>query len=174
MAEAPVNGAFQRLFRPRREKGIVLIIVLAMIFFIMLLANVILTIITSEFRLVQHSVARTQGYYAGMAGIHYAYNRLTVGDPGWPIPPAGNSYIRYLCDFSSSKCPGTIVHNDINETNLPESVDFVAIAVARKTAFASAPIVIGGTSTNIPGCSPCAHPNAGVRVCICARATYRN
>lgn len=154
------------------EKGMAILIVLAMIFFIMLLGITILTIITSEFRLVQHKVARTQAYYAGMAGLAYVYNRLTVG--AWPIPSANNFYVRYLCQIGSANCPGVIANDDIDEPNLPNTVNFVAIAVAGRGATAQAPIVVGGPNQNIPGCNPCAHPNPGVDACICARATYRD
>jgi len=175
MARTLIKRILPALFRSRREKGIAILIVLAMIFFILILAHIVLSIISSEFRLVQHKISRTQSYYLAMAGIHYAYNRLTVGDPNWPVPTT--SYVRYLCEFNSSNCPGTVANNDINEPNLPNTVDFVVIGVTRNTFTASAPIT--NTPPNppepIPGCNPCVTPAPpAVNTCICARASYND
>ena len=165
MARALIKRIFPALLRSRREKGIAILLVLAMIFFILILAHIVLSIIASEFRLVQHNISRTQAYYLAMAGIHYAYNRLTVGDPNWTPTPSNPSYVHYLCDFSSSSCPGTAATNDINEPGLPRTVDFVAIAVASDGTTAPG---------SIPGCNPCSHVSGFPYTCICARASYKD
>jgi len=61
------------------KKGIVLLIVIGTVFIVIFLANVVLNIITSHSRLTHHQVSRIQAYYASMAGVNYALERLRVG-----------------------------------------------------------------------------------------------
>lgn len=61
------------------KKGIVLLIVIGTVFIVIFLANVVLSIITSQSRLTHHQVSRIQAYYASMAGVNYALERLRVG-----------------------------------------------------------------------------------------------
>lgn len=64
------------------EKAIVLFIVLATIFIVILLANILLGIMASQSRLTHHKVSRIQAYYAAMAGVNYALEMLRVGPAG--------------------------------------------------------------------------------------------
>ncbi len=124
------------------KTGVALFIVLATLFIVLILGNVILNIISSQTRLTHHQVSRIQAYYAAQAGINYAFESLRSGS--WPPPPAGGSTGYSLC---SSGC-------DVNEPDLPHSVSNVTIVVADR---------------NAPGCVP---PAAGIPVCIKATATY--
>lgn len=130
------------------KKGIVLFMVLATIFIVILLANILINIITSRSRLTHHQVSRIQAYYASMAGINYALENLRTGAAGWPLPAAGTFYIQTL-----------------TESNFPASVQGVTIAVASTGTTA----LIGGIP--VPGCDPCTPP-VGVNTCICTTSTY--
>jgi len=115
-----------------------------------ILANVILTIISSQSRLTHHQVSRIQAHYAAMAGVNYALEMLRINDPNWLIPSSPHNL-----------CNGCAAPADINEPNLPASVTNVAIRV-----------IAPGAGT--PGCDTTAVPSvpAGVTACVQATATY--
>ena len=69
-----------------KKKGIVLLLVLGSILIVLSLAAIIIGIIASHSRLTQHQISRTQAYYAGMAGLNYALEKLHLPPP----PPASN------------------------------------------------------------------------------------
>jgi Tfp pilus assembly protein PilX len=126
-----------------RKKGIVLIIVLATFFIVVLLANVILALISSQSRLTHHGVSRIQAYYAAMAGINLAYENLRTG--AWTIPGSGSN--------TWTMCSGCSGSGFIDEPNLPGSINNVVIKVT----------TAGGT------CSP---PSADIPACITAAVDY--
>lgn len=74
----------------RDEKGIALFMVLGTILIIVILANVMLTMISSQGRLTHHQVSRIQAYYAAQAGVNYAYESLRVGTWNAASCPAPN------------------------------------------------------------------------------------
>jgi len=123
----------------------VLFAVVGILFVVVLLANVVLNIMLSQSRLTHHQVSRIQGYYAAMAGTNYAYDKLRRQDDttNWPIPAASSSYTRTLC---RSGC-------DINDADLPKSVNNVSIKVSGAGAS---------------GCNP----PTGVPACVSATADY--
>jgi len=61
------------------KRGIALFLVLTMFLTVVILANAILTLMLSQSRLTHHQVSRIQAYYASMAGINYAYDKLRSG-----------------------------------------------------------------------------------------------
>jgi Tfp pilus assembly protein PilX len=63
----------------RRQKGIVLVLVLATILIVVLLGIAILNIISSQSRLTHHQLSRIQAYYANKAVINYAFEQLRTG-----------------------------------------------------------------------------------------------
>lgn len=127
------------------KRGVALFIVLATLFVVLILGNVILNIVSSQARLTHHQVSRIQAYYAAQAGMNYAFESLRTGS--WLPPGAGGSNTYYLCN-------GCTTPPNINEPDLPHSVSNVTIVVADR---------------NAPGCVP---PAAGIPVCIKATATY--
>jgi Tfp pilus assembly protein PilX len=62
-----------------KEKGVVLAIVLSTIFIVIILANILMTIISSQSRLTHHKVSRIQAYYAGQAAMNYAFEQIRTG-----------------------------------------------------------------------------------------------
>jgi len=62
------------------NRGIVLFTVLAVIFIAVILANVLLSLVSSHSRFTHHQVSRIQAYYAGQAGMNYALEKLRTGD----------------------------------------------------------------------------------------------
>jgi Tfp pilus assembly protein PilX len=89
-----------------KEKGVVLAIVLSTIFIVIILANILMTIISSQSRLTHHKVSRIQAYYAGQAAMNYAFEQIRTGL--WPIPP-DTSGTYTLCN---SGCT-------VNDTDIP-------------------------------------------------------
>jgi len=113
------------------NKGVALIIVLATILAIVILANLIMTMMLSSSRLTHHKVSRIQGYYASLAGVNYAINRLALKtDALWP---ATGTYVRNICNtnagctFSAAVPLPATCH--INEPNFPCSVRYVEVTV---------------------------------------------
>lgn len=105
------------------NRGVLLIMVLATILVVTILANIALNIILSQARLTHHQVSRTQAYYAALAGVNYAIEKLRVNDADWP---ATGSYIRNLCRSAGSPCTGA---GDIVDGDMPVSLKNVEITV---------------------------------------------
>ena len=65
------------MFKLRKgNKGLTVVLVLMTIFLVVLLANILLIVITSQSRLTHHKVSRIRAYYAAMAGINLAIDNL--------------------------------------------------------------------------------------------------
>ena len=99
------------------DKGVVLLMVLSTIFIVVILANVVLTLITSQSRLTHHQVSRIQAYYAAQAGMNYALEQLRLGN--WS---AGNTYsVPFAADDFK---PASIVGNTVSiAINQPQNTD---------------------------------------------------
>jgi len=125
MIKANTPKTIQKLDR----KGIVLFIVLGTIFIVLLLANIILNLFTSQARLTHHQVSRIQAYYASMAGVNYAIEKLRLGTAGW-VPPSpddtSTTTTNYLCKSASShaNCSSAVI-----DDALPGSIQYVEIKV---------------------------------------------
>lgn len=65
--------------RSRQDKGMVMLMVLGTLFIVILLANIIIGIMSSQQRLTRHQVSRTQAYYAAFAGMNYAMDMMRPG-----------------------------------------------------------------------------------------------
>jgi len=61
------------------KKGVVLIIVLTTVLIAAILANVILGFILSHYRFTHHQSSRIQAYYASLAGMNLAQEKLRTG-----------------------------------------------------------------------------------------------
>jgi len=133
------------------KKGIVLALVVSMVLIVSVLIGVALRIVSNQSRFTHHQVSRIQAYYASMAGINYAFEKLRRNE--WPQPTSG--YNIYTLGST-----GGIV-----ETEFPHSVHMVTIAVAYRGTY----LTVGGRP--MLGCNPCAPPS-GVNICICSRADY--
>jgi len=149
------------MFKIRFEKkGVVLLIVLGMLLVVVSLVTVMLSFILSHARLTHHQTSRIQAYYASMAGINYALEKLRLGnDNNWQLPalPA-NNYYHYLCQNNSvSQCASDSA--PVIESDLPSSIQYVQIRVAARNT--------SGTSEWPGGC----YPSQGI-TCVNARTYY--
>jgi len=141
------------------KSGVVLFITLATILITVVLANVIMSVVSSQAALTRHQVSRTQAYYVAMAGINLAYEKLRTGnDADWPLPNTqpGSSYTRCICKTAVScnaSCAGTI----IVESALPSSINSIVVTV---------------TDAGAPPPAPACTPPAGVPICIRATSDY--
>ena len=77
------------------NKGAVLLVVLSVILTVVALANIILMLVTSQTRLTQHQIGRTQAFYTAHGAMNYAMEMLRTG--AWAIPGAGATLVRVLC-----------------------------------------------------------------------------
>jgi Tfp pilus assembly protein PilX len=85
MQKIPVN---------KTNKGVALLVIFATIVVVVILANVALRLILNQFRLTHHQVGRIRAYYAGLAGMNLAFEKIRLGD--WS-PAAAGGAIRYGC-----------------------------------------------------------------------------
>ncbi len=137
------------------KKGIVLFVVLATIFMVILLGNIILNIMSSQSRLTHHQVSRIQAYYAATAGANYAFDKLRRGgDPAWFIPAAAQTYPHCLCRTLHGTCGPAGPACDMQDITIPTSIQGVLITVSGNA---------------VPGCAP---TPGNVPACITAMATY--
>ena len=138
----------------KRENGIVLLIALASVLVVTILANVILNVMINQSRLTHHKVSRIQAYYAALAGVNLALDKLRRADDQivWPMPDSTNqSYVRRMCRASGTGC-------DIIDPTLPAVVRSIDIVVSAN-GFA-------GTQ------GPCLNPPNDVPVCVRAKVNY--
>jgi len=108
---------------PKGNKGVVLFIVLMTLFIVVILANIMLQIMSSQSRLTHHQLSRMQAYYAGFGAGNYAYDKIRRGE--WPMPAAGTSYIRRICRTTGAGC-------NVIEPSLPVSIQSVTITVSSR------------------------------------------
>lgn len=105
--------------KQRHKRGILLFIVLGMLFITLILMTIILNIIPTQSRITLHQIRRIQAYYAAMAGVNYAIDKLRRNDDPVCWSTAG-SYTWSLC---SSGCSNAC---DINDSAFP---DFLQVAI---------------------------------------------
>lgn len=83
--------------------------VLLTLLIVVIFANVILALISSQSKLTHHQVSRVQAQYASMAGITYALERLRIGSYTFGVhclPPSG-------CLINDPTFPKTIVGSQV-------------------------------------------------------------
>ncbi|MBI4981861.1 MAG: hypothetical protein HZC15_01750 [Candidatus Omnitrophica bacterium] len=83
--------------RCKNSKGVALIIVLGVLLVITILANVILSLISSQSRVSYHQLNRIRAYYACLAGMNLAVNKLRTNT--WT---ANQTY--FLGNCSGARC----------------------------------------------------------------------
>ena len=143
------------MFKIRFEKkGVVLLIVLGMLLVVVSLVTVILSFILSHARLTHHQTSRIQAYYASMAGINYALEKLRVRE--WAYSP--NS-----CPDPVSGDPTCTVPEAGPDAAFPKSI----VNQRAYIVFCSSGDTCYRTSTP---CSP--PPGAGIDFCVNSTATY--
>lgn len=125
------------------KKGVVLLIVLGTILLVVILANIILSTMSSQSRLTHHQVSRIQAYYAAMAGINYAFESIRLNDANWiPAPDVfPNTRTRILCR-------GCVLPN-VNEPELPNSIQQVTITIGAPNSGISGTREVRATATYI-------------------------
>ncbi|MFH0762392.1 MAG: hypothetical protein V1925_00695 [Candidatus Omnitrophota bacterium] len=76
------------------KKGVALLLVFAIIIVVVILANVALRLILNQSRLTHHQVSRIRAYYASLAGMNLALEKIRLGE--WIIPDL-NGATRFGC-----------------------------------------------------------------------------
>ncbi len=132
------------------KKGVVLLIVLGTLLVVASLATVILSLILSHSRLTHHQTSRIQAYYAAMAGVNYALEKLRIGHA------AGGYDIDIDCT-AGSPCIMSFADGDFNPSILVNPTNGVTITIRQPQ------------STN--PLNPCYNP-PGNSACVSTTATY--
>ena len=63
-----------------KREAMALVLVLFVLFSVLAVAQVVIIFFYSQSRLSHHQISRIQAYYAGMAGINYAFEQLRQGN----------------------------------------------------------------------------------------------
>ena len=100
-----------------RNKGVALLLVFATIVVVVILANVALRLILNQFRLTHHQVSRIRAYYASLAGMNLALEKIRLGE--WSPTTAGGA-IRYGCINSCIDASAT--YPLVSDTDIPYNV----------------------------------------------------
>ncbi len=98
-----------------KEKGIVLFIVLATIFIVILLGRIMMSLISSHARLTHHQVSRIRAYYASLAGVNLAFEKLRTG--AW----APGAAPKYYC-INDKVDPGVTCLETLTDSLIPYNV----------------------------------------------------
>mgnify|MGYP001767600384 CR=1 FL=1 len=107
------------------KRGVALYLVLAVLLMVVILANIILSLVSSQSRLTQHKVKRIQAYYAAQAGVNYALEMLRLNTPGWATGAFPRRH--FLCkDSSAAPCNGA---NVIVDGNLSSAIRYIEILI---------------------------------------------
>ncbi|MCM8800258.1 MAG: hypothetical protein NC900_06010 [Candidatus Omnitrophica bacterium] len=101
------------------NRAVAIFLVLSMVMVVIIFANLILIIFSSQSRLSQHQISRTQAFYAGMAGINYALEKLRSGE--WSV---ASTY-----SICASGC-------SVQERDFPHTIKRVVISIG---SFGSGP-----------------------------------
>jgi Tfp pilus assembly protein PilX len=113
----------------KNDKGIVLFIVLATILVIIILANIVLGVVSSQSRLTHHQISRIQAFYAAQAGVNYAREMIRLNNTAWVPQNAGDPALTgRLCNTAAGGC-ATAAANDITDNNLPHTIRSVSITI---------------------------------------------
>jgi Tfp pilus assembly protein PilX len=109
------------------RRGVALYLVLAILLVVTILTSAILTLISSQTKLSNHQIRRTQAYYAAQAGINYALEQLRLNTTGWVPPDNTTQLVRYMCRDGNPPCP--INPPNVSESSLPGSINYVKIFI---------------------------------------------
>jgi Tfp pilus assembly protein PilX len=96
------------------NKGIALYLVLAVLLIVIIFANIVLSVISSQSRLTHHKVRRIQAYYAAQGGINAALEGLKANDTAWvPVPDTSPRTVTIChtgagCNFADDDLPAAI------------------------------------------------------------------
>lgn len=115
------------------EKGMALMIVLGTLLVVVILANVILGIVSSQSRLTHHQISRIQAYYAAQAGINYALEKLRLGNDTTCWPATGTYSHIITRGPAASPC-------DLFDSSLPVSISYINITVGEVDANGTRPV----------------------------------
>jgi Tfp pilus assembly protein PilX len=112
-----------------RNKGVALFIVIATIFVLILLANIILNLMLSQSRLTHHQVSRIQAYYASLAGVNYTYDALRRG--AWVVPGAGASDTHCI-SRNAGECAalGIVCTDETIDSAFPSTIECIQVVVS--------------------------------------------
>jgi len=106
------------------KKGMVLLFVLATFLIVACLAAVIISIISMNARIVYHQTSRIQAYYAALAGMNVAIEKVRIGESGW-VPDTGTiskTLCGSGCDVYDYDIPYTVTMTIYSPNSGPDGV----------------------------------------------------
>jgi Tfp pilus assembly protein PilX len=115
------------------NKGIALYLVLAVLLIVIIFANIVLNVVSSQSRLTFHKVRRIQAYYAAQAGINAALEGLKANDTAWVPNPVTVARTVRICQTAQAGC-------NFNDTDLPSSINYIEIKIGPRDAVLGMPV----------------------------------
>ena len=141
------------------KKGVILFMVLAILLIVSFVVTGILNFVLSHYKQTFHRAQRIKAYYAAMAGINLAMEKLrrAYQDPlPWTAGTAGNTY--WLCKANATNPPdppgclqgsiGPLYNYNITDTNIPYHVAITIIPAGVGGCNATAGVCINATVVN--------------------------
>ena len=112
------------------KKGVALYFVLAVLLVVVILANIVLSFITSQSKLTSHQIKRVQAIYAAQAGVNYAIEQLRLNNTVWITDTVNPKYFR-ICGPLFNISNGAICASpNLTEESFPNAVNFVEINIS--------------------------------------------
>jgi Tfp pilus assembly protein PilX len=111
------------------KKGVALYLVLMVLTVVIIFANTLLNLVSSQNSLNIHQAKRIQAFYAAQAGINYALEALRLNDTNWTVPTTGN-ITHYFCPSNTTDFPCNSSTLTVIEPNLPlASISYIEVVV---------------------------------------------
>lgn len=104
-------------FRVRNTSAIALLLVLVTIVVVVIVANAALRLMLNQYRLSHHQTSRVRAYYASLAGMNLALEKIRLNE--WPPSPEGGA-ITYGC--INGCIDATPTYTLIQDTDIPYNV----------------------------------------------------
>jgi Tfp pilus assembly protein PilX len=96
------------------KKGVILFMILAILLIVAIVVHGILNFVLSHYQQTLHRARRIKAYYAAMAGINLAMDKLRRGD--WTAETTGKNY--KICHSCPDSDCNTTTSGDCDVTNL--------------------------------------------------------
>jgi len=110
------------------NKGVAIYMVIASLFVALILAAIVLNTILNQVSVSSHQTSRIQAYYASLAGVNLAMEKIRLQDPNWPVPAVNSEYYRLIC--RDTTCAGfNAGAGDVQDFRFPPAIMQVRIRV---------------------------------------------
>jgi Tfp pilus assembly protein PilX len=97
------------------------------------LANIILSVVSSQSRLTHHQISRIQAFYAAQAGVNYAREMIRLNNSTWVPENVGATVTEVkgrICR-DTTDCGSGFTGPKVSEASLPTTVRWVEVTIGK-------------------------------------------